>query len=115
MRFGISSDIVRIAAHKKYAPDLFVEPALSYRADGVASLNLVFDDNDLEDMRYLYYEEPKNRQSLEDALSNILKKKVEISIIHKPGIRGVLNRDSLAINKVNFDVKIREREEEEDG
>lgn len=101
--------------HKKYAPDLFVEPALSYRADGVASLNLVFDDNDLEDMRYLYYEEPKNRQSLEDALSNILKKKVEISIIHKPGIRGVLNRDSLAINKVNFDVKIREREEEEDG
>ena len=101
--------------HKQYADGILVEPSLSYKADAAASLNLVFDARDEGKQIFTYYENPSNREELASQISAIIKKKVEIGFVKKNMNKGTLDRESLAINKVNFDVKILEREEDKDG
>ena len=101
--------------HKQYADQFIVEPSVGYKADSVASLNLVFDSRDEGKQIFLYYENPKNRDELASQISDIIKKKVEVGYDKKSMNKGMLDRESLAINKVNFDVQVLEREEERDG
>ena len=101
--------------HKQYADQFIVEPSVGYKADSVASLNLVFDSRDEGKQIFLYYENPKNREELASQISDIIKKKVEVGFVKKSMNKGMLDRESLAINKVNFDVQVLEREEERDG
>ena len=101
--------------HKQYADQFIVEPSVGYKADSVASLNLVFDSRDEGKQIFLYYENPKNRDELASQISDIIKKKVEVGFVKKSMNKGMLDRESLAINKVNFDVQVLEREEERDG
>ena len=101
--------------HKQYADQFIVEPSVGYKADSVASLNLVFDSRDEGKQIFLYYENPKNRDELASQISDIIKKKVEVGFVKKNMNKGMLDRESLAINKVNFDVQVLEREEERDG
>ena len=101
--------------HKQYADQFIVEPSVGYKADSVASLNLVFDSRDEGKQIFLYYENPKNREELASQISEIIKKKVEVGFVKKSMNKGMLDRESLAINKVNFDVQVLEREEERDG
>ena len=101
--------------HKGFLQDILVEPALSYKSDGPAYLNLVLDTRDPNNPRFTFYEEAKNRENLGEMISNIIKKKVEIGISRKNINKGMIDSESLALNKVNFDVEILEREDSKNG
>jgi hypothetical protein len=81
----------------------------------VLGINLVFDKRDEKDQRYNYYDNPKNREVLAEMISKIIQKKVTVGIVYKTINKGMIDNQSLAINKVNFDVEIIEREDEKDG
>ena len=101
------------AVHKIYANDLFIEPAKNYSTEGNAKLVMVFDENDDKNQRYLYYKEEKNLSNLADELSQIFKKHIELEIVMRRGVRNVLDRESTALNKIQYD-NIRQVEREED-
>ena len=101
------------AVHKIYANDLFIEPAKDYSTEGNAKLVMVFDEHDVNNQRYLYYKEEKNLSNLADELSQIFEKHIEIEIVMRRGVRNVLDRESTALNKIQYD-NIRQVEREED-
>ena len=101
------------AVHKIYANDLFIEPAKNYSTEGNAKLVMVFDEHDVNNQRYLYYKEEKNLSNLADELSQIFKKHIELEIVMRRGVRNVLDRESTALNKIQYD-NIRQVEREED-
>lgn len=101
------------AVHKIYANDLFIEPAKNYSTEGNAKLVMVFDEHDVNNQRYLYYKEEKNLSNLADELSQIFEKHIEIEIVMRRGVRNVLDRESTALNKIQYD-NIRQVEREED-
>ena len=89
-----------------------VEPASGYTADGPARLRIVFDEKDTDNVRYIYFQRDKNRSDFADKLSEIIGKRVEIDVITKKGTKDVLDNNSIALNKINFDgIKVIERED----
>lgn len=102
---------------KRFAMDVPVEPAGDYSEEGVSKLLLVFDERDItSDTRYGYFSEEKHRNDLANDLSEILGKRVEFEIVTRKGIRGTLDEDSTALNKILYDnVKEVESEDELDG
>ena len=104
------------AVHKIYANDLFIEPAKNYSTEGNAKLVMVFDEHDDNNQRYLYYKEEKNLSNLADELSQIFEKHIELEIVMRRGVRNVLDRESTALNKIQYDnIRQVEREEELNG
>ena len=101
------------AVHKIYANEIFIEPAKNYSTEGDGRLVIVFDENDDKNQRYLYYKEEKNLSNLADELSQIFKKHIELEIVMRRGVRNVLDRESTALNKIQYD-NIRQVEREED-
>ncbi|MBR6402679.1 MAG: DNA polymerase III subunit gamma/tau [Eubacterium sp.] len=100
---------------KQYANDLIIEPAKDYTSDGAGRLVIVFDEKDDMNQRYLYYKDDKHRSDLADELSKIFKKHIELDIVMRRGVKGVLDRESTALNKIQYDVRQVEREEEING
>ena len=102
---------------KSYASDVGIEPSPDYKADGPARLRIVFDENEIDNNpRYGYFTDEKRKESFEDTLSEIIGKKVEIDVILRKGVKGVLDKESRALNKINFDdIKIKESEEDYNG
>ena len=97
---------------KSYAAEVDVEPASGYTADGPARLRIVFDEKDTDNVRYIYFQRDKNRSDFADKLSEIIGKRVEIDVITKKGTKDVLDNNSIALNKINFDgIKVIERED----
>ena len=99
--------------YKTYGAEIDVEPSPDYSQDGPARLRIVFDDRDTTNVRYLFFLKEENRSKLADMVSEIIKKQVEIDIVTRKGTRGVVDKQSLALNKINFDnIKIKESEED---
>ena len=97
---------------KIYADQIDVEPAPEYSGEDAARLRIVFDSNDTEDVRYIFFNKEENRYKLADKLSEIIGKRVEIDISVRKGTKGVLDRESKALNKINFDnIEIKESED----
>ena len=100
---------------KQYTNDLIIEPSKDYSSDGAGRLVIVFDEKDDTNQRYLYYKDDKHRSDLADELSRIFKKHIELDIVMRRGVKGVLDRESTALNKIQYDVRQVEREEEING
>ena len=61
------------------------------------------------------YKDDKHRSDLADELSRIFEKHIELDIVMRRGVKGVLDRESTALNKIQYDVRQVEREEEING
>ena len=100
---------------KIYVKDLIVEPAPDYSSEGPAYLQLVFDEDDIEGQRYLYFSDPEKKEYFEEKVSDIIKKRVKFTIVIRKLKKGEVDKTSLAINKINFNVKVVESEDDRNG
>ncbi len=79
-----------------------VEPSPEYSDDGIARLRLVFDEKDKESVAYGFLSKEQYKSKLADRLSEIIEKKVEIDIVTKKITKGIPDRTTQALNKINF-------------
>ena len=124
---AVQSDIMQLAKdwkdivaklnpiHRRYARAVDVEPSNDYEANGPARLNVILYDANNGKITNTFFENEKNREFLAEAISEIIKKKVELGIIVRKGVRTDLDKTSRAINRIKFNVTVMESEEERNG
>ena len=124
---AVQSDIMQLAKdwkdivaklnpiHRRYARAVDVEPSNDYEANGPARLNVILYDANNGKITNTFFENEKNREFLAEAISEIIKKKVELGIIVRKGVRTDLDKTSRAINRIKFNVTVIESEEERNG
>jgi DNA polymerase-3 subunit gamma/tau len=88
---------------KEYANQISVEPSPEYQLEGPARLRIIFDENDKENNRYIYFTIDKNRSEFADELSQIIGKNVELEVVTRKGVKDTLDKDSFAFDKIDFD------------
>jgi DNA polymerase-3 subunit gamma/tau len=94
--------------YREYSDACDIEPSPNFADDGSARLRMIFDEKEKEEgVRYDFFCDPNKRSRFEELLSGIINKKVEIEVLAKKRSSGVLDRNSQALNKINFsDIKI---------
>ncbi len=124
---AVQSDIMQLAKdwkdivaklnpiHRRYARAVDVEPSNDYEVNGPARLNVILYDANNGKITNTFFENEKNREFLAEAISEIIKKKVELGIIVRKGVRTDLDKTSRAINRIKFNVTVIESEEERNG
>ena len=101
--------------HFGYVYGLDVEPAKDYTPEGPAKLVIVLYNEEEDSLKNRYLSKPKNREILAEKLSEKLEKTVELDVRYINGRGGRMDTTSFALNRIKYDVKIMESEEERHG
>ena len=101
--------------HFGYVNGTDVEPAKDYSPEGPAKLVIVLYTEEEDSLKNIYLSKPRNREILAEKLSEKLEKTVELDVRYINGRGGKMDKSSFALNRIKYDVKIVESEEERHG
>ncbi len=101
--------------HFGYVNGTDVEPAKDYSPEGPAKLVIVLYTEEEDSLKNIYLSKPRNREILAEKLSEKLEKTVELDVRYINGRGGKMDKSSFALNRIKYDVKIMESEEERHG
>ncbi len=102
---------------KMYLEDVDLEPDPGFREGYPLKLLIIFYDQDIEDnkVRYSYFKDEKHKKDLADFISKYLEKNVELDLVIRKGTRPIIDKDSLALNRIMGLVHEYDNEEERHG